>query len=710
MRVFVLLLALAASPVAVHADDDLLADLRQEDAAIATRVESLLTRALLRDRDAVQVDLTDLTHLDDTRTDAGQSRTGLLDDARYLAAALEPTRDARRHALEALEKQHPDPMVEKLADARLAADDGLAADQLLTDDRHNRRANLVNDAIRPLGIFSGAFAFAALNPFLLAGSVLDSVSTTAINLWNYNHLTGPEREALVRYRTLLRRAPDTADAAEAAEAIHKLAEKRAKALCEDTVDRADAALDADDPDHALFYVTQAEGTPGCADEIAKPAKKTRSALAERAKQEEAGRWPVDDPVTPKQGAESDDYAALAYAAAAADPTAMKDAARRYLDRHDDGPLRPAAAFVLAVGLDREGSKLAARKALDDVARDDDAQIGRDVAALLASPDYNRLDGIHAAESRHARDVAKFVLVGEGIGMDGRTALYTAAQFGAASMQAAESFGIFNVIGVLTRAWRAWRADPTSNQEIIDRGEEFLAREPTSPDAAEVHDRLANAYERAQNYGRAIMHVQALPNPDENKKRIDKLEEKLADQLLQEAEKAHNDPVVLRGLVRHFGATAAAETARERLKGVPDDDSTALDRDILRDHPELLGPSALDIDPRLLDGDKKNGELSDEGVTLRRGELRLSLVDPGGDAPRTESRTLTPEAFARAAAAAEDALYMRLVTTERRNEDEGRYERYIPFFIQGSLDESGAVAVAPGVKMRRYSSPDRALYE
>lgn len=707
MRALLLLLALALPSVAARAADDLLADLRQDDAAIAARVESLLTRALLRDREAVQVDLGDLTHLDDSRTDAGLSRTGLLDDARYLAAALEPTRDARRHALEALEQQHPDPMVEKLADARLATDDGLAADRLLTDDRHNRRANLVNDAIRPLGIFSGAFAFAALNPFLLAGSVLDSVSTTAINLWNYNHLTSPEREALVRYRTLLRRAPDSADAADAVEAIHQLAEKRAKALCEDTVDRADAALDADDPDHALFYVTQAEATPGCGDDIAKLATQTRDALAERAKREEVGRWPIDDPIVPADGAEADDYAALAYATVADDPTAMKDAARHYLDRHEDSHLKPAAAFVLAVGLDREGSKLAARKALDDVAGDDDAQIGRDVAALLASPDYNRLDGIHAAESRHARDVAKFVLVGEGMGMDGRTAMYTAAQFGAASVQAAESFGIFNVIGVLTRAWRAWRADPTSNQEIIDRGEEFLAREPTSPDAPEVHDRLANAYERAQNYGRAIMHVQALPETD--KKRVDKLEEKLADQLLQEAEKAHNDPVVLRGLVRHFGATSAAETARERLKGVPDDDSTALDRDILRDHPELLGPSALDIDPRLLDGDKKNGELADEGVTLRRGELRLSLNE-GGDTPRIETRTMPPEAFARAAAAAEDVLYTRLVTTERRNEDEGRYERYIPFFIQGSLDESGAVAVAPGVKMRRYSSPDRALYE
>ena len=38
MRVILLLLAVALPPVAARAADDLLADLRQEDAAIATRV------------------------------------------------------------------------------------------------------------------------------------------------------------------------------------------------------------------------------------------------------------------------------------------------------------------------------------------------------------------------------------------------------------------------------------------------------------------------------------------------------------------------------------------------------------------------------------------------------------------------------------------------------------------------------------------------
>src|SRR5439155_1734337 len=138
---------------------------------------------------------------------------------------------------------------------------------------------------------------------------------------------------------------------------------------------------------------------------------------------------------------------------------------------------------------------------------------------------------------------------------GRTAVYNAAQLGATGMQAAESLGIVNVIGVLTRAWQAWRHDPVSNQAIIDRGEELLAREPNSPQAADVHARLADAYERAGNYGRALMHYQATPNP--SPKRIAALEDKLADRMLEDAGRTGpGNRTLLEAIVSHLGETKA----------------------------------------------------------------------------------------------------------------------------------------------------------
>src|SRR5205814_228841 len=99
-------------------------------------------------------DVADLEARDEARRDAGLPPTGLTDDARYLAAALAATRDAQREALQAVLKAHPDPLVRRLAEHELEVDEAATADRLLADDRHNRRAAVLNDAVRPLGIVS----------------------------------------------------------------------------------------------------------------------------------------------------------------------------------------------------------------------------------------------------------------------------------------------------------------------------------------------------------------------------------------------------------------------------------------------------------------------------------------------------------------------------------------------------------------------------
>jgi tetratricopeptide (TPR) repeat protein len=231
--------------------------------------------------------------------------------------------------------------------------------------------------------------------------------------------------------------------------------------------------------------------------------------------------------------------------------------------------------------------------------------------MLETPRFRRLDGMTSAERRHARDVAQYVLVGGK--MDGRTALYTGTQLAAQGAQAAQSLGIFNVIGMLTRAWGAWRRDPASNQKIIDEGEQFLATDPDPKDASEAHARLSEAYERAGVYDRALMHYRAVSSPE--LKRISALEEKVAEKLLENAKKDGGEPALLNAIVRHYPTTEAAEEARKALDAMPKAGEIKLSREVLLAHPSLLGPTALDIGPTLLDGKDANGELADAGVTL-----------------------------------------------------------------------------------------------
>src|SRR5207245_2233822 len=140
--------------------------------------------------------------------------------------------------------------------ALLAMPAGLRADDLLAEAAAADPA--LEERVRLIGIFSGGARLAALNPFLLAGSAADSVITTAVNLWHYDRLSAPEREALARYRSLLEREPQTRDAPEIARAIRRLGTKRAAALCTDPLALAKKALDTNDLDHAAFYVHSAE--------------------------------------------------------------------------------------------------------------------------------------------------------------------------------------------------------------------------------------------------------------------------------------------------------------------------------------------------------------------------------------------------------------------------------------------------------------------
>jgi hypothetical protein len=301
-------------------------------------------------------------------------------------------------------------------------------------------------------------------------------------------------------------------------------------------------------------------------------------------------------------------------------------------------------------------------------------------------------------------VVKYVLLG---GVTGRHALYTAAQIGASGAQAAQSLGIVNVLGIATRAWQAWRKDPVSNQEIIDRGEELLARTPNGPEASDVHERLATAYERARNYERALMHYRATASPDP--KRVARLHGKLAAALLEEAKRSPAAPVLLTAITRDFKDTEAARDAQTLLDKNPPETDIVLDRELLQNHPTLLGPTALDVEPGLLDGDAGNGELGEKGVRLGNGQLRLFVLHAGEFLEREELRPLSDAQFARARAAAEETLYSKLLTTEERDPEAGRFERYLPVYLAGSVGEQG-VSVSPGIKTRPYRSPDRQLYE
>jgi hypothetical protein len=391
--------------------------------------------------------------------------------------------------------------------------------------------------VRPLGIFSGGALLAALNPFLLAGSAADSVVTTAVNLWHYNRLSSPEREALARYSALLERDPHTRDAPEIARAIRRLGEKRAEALCDATVRLAEKAIDEDDVDHAVYYAHAADRVDGCAERGRRPIEKATALRTERDAREESGALAGRRPATGRSATSCADYHDLLVATALADPGAIIGAASRFRARHATAPSTPPPSTRSPSPATSRASRRGARALVTVAARTTRARAARP-RAVLASPDY---DG----STRSARPSASTRATPRATSSSAAARRTHRALHGEPlrrrGLRAAQSFGIFNVIGVATRAWQAWRKDPVSNQAIIDRGEDVPRARPALPRSTGVHARLADAYERAGLYDArpAALPATADPSP----KRIAKLEDKLADRLYDDAERSGGDPIL-----------------------------------------------------------------------------------------------------------------------------------------------------------------------
>src|SRR5262249_39829545 len=110
------------------AADDLLAEAAHDEAEAELRVHAVMVAALANDRDGTARAPADFEALDRARKAAGLHASGLLDDLRRLAAAVEPTRAARRAALEALLDDDPDKDVEHHARYALDSDDAARAE------------------------------------------------------------------------------------------------------------------------------------------------------------------------------------------------------------------------------------------------------------------------------------------------------------------------------------------------------------------------------------------------------------------------------------------------------------------------------------------------------------------------------------------------------------------------------------------------------
>jgi hypothetical protein len=662
-----------------------------------------LVHLLLADHDAAARALDFMQRVDADRRALGEPDTGLADQMLHLRNSLLPSRQQYLGALRAALKADPDPALEGRIRHRLAMDELTRADRLLRDSRRNRFAKLVNDAIRPLGRLS-TLAVSAVNPIFLASLGVDSVVATASNLKDWRRAGAPERQALIHLRHHVREEGAT----EAPRSVRHLSDKVAVSDCKRQTRRAREAAASGEAELARAHLEAAEAIPDCAAEAGEVRAELDARLEPPAP--DPSLWPAH-PLPPVPADLHDDYHALLVALLLANP-AQIDAAATALDlaAADSTSLADEARYAGTVATDLAGRHQAALEELRALAADDDSNMGRRAAQIVRSPQMDRFRALEDTVKHHRRERVRFVLLGSRP-RAGQT-VYGVARAGARGLAGLQTLGLLNVINVLTRGVQNWRRDPIPNDPIIAAGEDLLVREPDSPHASATRAILADAYARKRMHHRALYHYERTEEPDAG--RIAELREGAAEHVLTMAQGA-STPERRRGALElvqaEYPGTKAAERAGALLAKVEPEHATSgasratLPAEALRQNVELA--DRLGLPRRWLDGSAKNGEVAGEGLRLvRHDRAALELETPTGAVEETVA--LDHDRISALSAALSEAEHLDAART--RGEDTAApFERFIPFYIEGTFGESG-LSVVPGIKPRRHDIEQPELFE
>ncbi len=515
------------------------------------------------------------------------------DRERYLAAQKQTSRNAST------------PERKKYLEAIVNQDDMIQSEQLMRQSSTNFWGGMFNrmlGSVDLVGVASGNYIGAA-------------AETTVSQLYALmdRDMSVEERRALARHLDHLKRFPDDPRN----DAIRKQAEaldkKKKNALTRKQIDRAKEALSKGDPEKAAFFIEMAS--------FIDPQSKAFDDIRQQAAQalgnfdDERKKSLMAAPEPRANEDQQADVKRLLEALTLRDSNYLQRVAIDVEKKHQGQPLADAARDAEAVALEMKGWREAAKKALEQLAESSsNPETKKRAAALLQSPEYNRLTPFQQARSERQLQSAKYVLLGEDVL---RKNLLFAAGAMAAGPAAAATLGMANALMVTNNFYQVMTKNPVSAQPVIDAGVAYVRSHPDSENARDVYKVLAEAYEERGMLAKAINYHELAGSP---KEKIDALKEKSARAWLNAAntsnERGLREYYLTRVVDQNPDSPSAAEAMKKLAQLAKDENQgLRLSKKFLLEHPELFGPRGLGLKPSLFDGSPGNMEIADRGVNL-----------------------------------------------------------------------------------------------
>jgi len=608
----------------------------------------------------------------------GERPSGLLDNSLDLFNTLDGQRAYLEHAHDQLARDDLDPALRRRLERYIESQPLNVAERRLREDRLRKIGSVFNRIAAPASRFfiSGSIPTIETGRAALASLLL---------MHSFPEATIQERQALRAYQEFVERHPDAPEREWVSEKIERYERELRLQLHARSLKAATRALKAGGAKAALLHLDRADRL--IPDD---PDARTVRQRAEAAQRRDEGlileTLAVQDgigvPADPEMRAELEQ---LARALIEAPYEEVARHASAWENRHGAGPLSDDMLFLKAywyLAHDEEDDYF---RSLSEVARLDPRQstMARHARWILRDPEQNPYLLYRSARRTDRRNRARWILLGPRARGPIKRSLPRPLEW----VLSAPSF-VTSLATTPLRLLQYPSARPRFGGPVLYAGERYLARFPEGAHAEEIQRVLEGLYATRGRWARALEHHRQRANP--NPKTVAAYREKIAERTLRAARLQRRLDVraaIYRSVLEEYGDTPQAEDARAELKELVQHASPQrirLSKEFLQEYPVLWAPGALGLRAELLDGERDNGEMADEGITLLgRTVVEIPLVNRE---PVVEA--VPSENFTRFIAALEEVSYRRLVTDEReRPEPDPQRDLFFERARLGLLDEA-----------------------
>jgi len=607
----------------------------------ATR--TLASAVLLDDAAGARSAAERIETLDGDRLRSGAAPSGLAPFAADAVNATEHDALARRRAQKALLDRDDVPeALERRLEAELEDDPLTLADARLEDARRTRVGRFVNALTSSLG---ASFSNPTLVPVRLASRLLQLGLTERVE----DDLLPPERQALGHWKAFVERNPGSPEARALLDEIDEAQQRWQETQRTRSLRRSRQALDSEQPDVARLL---AERALRYAPEDPK-ATDLRDAAQRQIERRSVDRMRSLD-ARPTVDARKE--RSLAVALLLRDENAAGKA-RGLATAAGDGPLADEAALSLALTVAEAGRERDAWKAIEAVADGDvsESNMSRHARAWLTSGEQNPARAFRISRRQARGRYARVVLLGP-------------LAAGAPDYDLPRAVEWLVVIprlpGMLFGLPMRLLGAPFQGPDMKPTAayaRRYLERFPDGEQADSMREWLIDFERDRGNAVAAFTLAESAPDPDPEE--VEELRKEASEHALAiaEAEPRYEARIgLLLEVARLFPETEAAHAAGLQLR--EESERASLQRiriakSYLLENPIVVGPRGFALKPELLDGERENGELHADGMTLLGGDVvEFAYLGPGrgsDDPPERRREHLSRERIMRGVAQLEE---------------------------------------------------------